>query len=872
MGSLSSTLRNQRANAALLVLFFLSGATALAYQALWVRELQLVFGTTTFAIATVLSAFMAGLAIGGFAVAQVVDRWTRPLAAYGVLEIVIGVYALVFPWLVDLVAPAYLTLWRDLQPGPVLFGMLQFALVGVTLLIPTAMMGATLPLLARFAARELHAAGDGVGTLYAVNTAGAVFGTWLCGFVLLPGLGRSATTWAAASANLVLGLVAVALSRWVGEDHPPTSRDSSSGFSGLEGVVLAAMFLAGGAALVNEVAWTRLLGLMLGASTYAFSIMLLAFLIGIAAGGKIGGRWADRLWKQGGALRVLRAFAAIEIAIALVSCATMYLYPEIPFWYVGLFDAFGAEDRPQAVWWLSLVLAVLVMTPPATLMGIHFPLAVRALTRREDQLGAPVGWVYGANTAGGVVGAFAAGFVLLPRFGVQGTILVASVAGLSAATLLAWRASTNPQQRARWGLGVGFATLAVIGVTRNAPWDPMLMTSGMYHYVSHFSDHSREGIRSYSIDQYDLVFYEEGLSSVVTVAENHETGNLWLANNGKVDASTSADLPTQLLCSLLGLQYVEEPDDVLVIGLASGITAGALTLDPRIETLDVVELEPAVVRAARLFDAHNDHVLDDPRVRIHTNDGRNHVLVAEPNTYDLIVSEPSNPWISGVSNLFTKEFYEIGKSRLKAGGVWSQWVQLYGMDSDSLRTLLATFADVFPYVAVYATIEEADLVLIGADEPMHPTYAHAERLLARPAIQQRLRDVDVDDPWDLVAMYVMGDIQIGAISNGVVRNTDDNMRVEYDAPLSLHMSTKSENYALLLPLTVTPWAALGDDPHAWADLAHAYDRRGDEVRSVRTMIEAIKALPQDDPTREAYLLQAEAWQRAAEDAGASDGR
>ena len=341
MDELAARMRRVTAVNWLLPLFFASGATALTYQTLWVRELQLVFGTSTFAISTVLAAFMGGLAAGGFIMARYADRLTRPLYVYGWLEIGIGIYALIFPFIVSALAPVYLTAWRALQPGPVMFGLIQFALVGTALLLPTAAMGATLPLLARFATHNVGDAGDRVGTLYAINTFGAVIGTLLCGFVLLPQLGRLNTGLLAAGANVVLGLAALQLSRWASEEVRTPGPSGPMPHLPTLPVVTVAIGLAGFSALVYEVAWTRLLGLMLGGSTYTFSVMLVAFLVGIALGGRIGGPMADRWLDQRGQTGVLLAFASIEVGIAVVSYAMMYLYPELPFIYVGLFDSLG---------------------------------------------------------------------------------------------------------------------------------------------------------------------------------------------------------------------------------------------------------------------------------------------------------------------------------------------------------------------------------------------------------------------------------------------------------------------------------------------------------------------------------------------------
>jgi spermidine synthase len=865
MDELIVGLRRERAVRALIPLFFVSGATGLVYQTIWGRQLHLVFGTSTFAIATVLTAFMAGLALGGHWMSKRADTTADPMRLYGLIEVGIGLYALAFPMIVGAVEPAYRWIWQTWSPSPAVFGAAQMLIVGSTLLIPTAMMGATLPLLARFATDRLGAAGDRVGELYAVNTAGAVAGTWLAGFVLLPWLGLWTTTCLAAAANLALGAVAIGLAGWSQAAGVGVVARDVEGFQDVPEVpvrLLVSAAFAGFASLLYEVAWFRVLGLMLGASVYAFSVMLLAFLIGIAAGARVGGPLGDRLLQDGGRPAVLRALAWVEVGVGAASFLMMHLFQELPFWYVWLFDAVSAEQQPGLMWVVSMLIAGLIMTGPAVLMGMAFPLTVRAAIGRPDALGEAVGRVYAYNTAGGVLGAALAGFVLLPGLAVQGTILVGTTINVLAAGLV-W-SLTAPGREALQGvraarLGAAVASLGLVGVIWPPAWDPLLMTAGMYKYVTSFRDHSRAGILDYAVSQYELLYYREGLSSVVTVARNLDSGNLWLANNGKVDASTTIDMPTQVMVSLLPLQFVEEPRTALVIGLASGITAGAVSLVEDLERIDVVELEPAIVDAARLFDDYNHHVLDDPRVTLHLNDGRNHVLLAEPGSYDIVVSEPSNPWLTGVSNLFTREFFELGRTRLAPGGVWSQWVQLYGMDDHDLRSLLGTFADVYPYVLVYAAAEDADIVLLGADHPLIPTPARAERLFTWPPVEEELRKVKMGDAPAILASLMMDRDGVVALAGDTRRNTDDNMRIEYNAPRNLHRDTQRVNVPMLHDASSIPFEAVGEDPDFLLALARAYERDHDPDRAIDAALRAGLLRAPEDPDREEALEQAFSW-------------
>jgi spermidine synthase len=854
-------LRREFAIKTLYPLFFVSGATALIYQTIWARQLHRVFGTSTLAIATVLSAFMAGLALGGLWMSRHADTLERPLATYGLFEVGIGVYGILFPWILKVIIPVYLSLWTVLGSTPTLYTAAQFVLVGVALLVPTTFMGATLPILARFATHSLGAVGDKVGNLYSINTAGAVFGTWLGGFYLLPVFGLWTTTVIAAVANCLLGVGAWFLGQWTKGGHrlDEAAEEEALGVSDRDmTAVVICLGLAGFSSLIYEVAWFRVMGLMLGASVYAFSVMLLAFLIGIALGGKVGGVLGDHVLRSKGQIGVLQLIALCEVGVALLSFGLMYLYQELPVWYVWLFDAFNGEGQVSSIWLISLILSGLVMTPPAVLMGAVFPLGVRAVTGRTSSLGAVVGRLYGVNTLGAVFGAALAGFVFLPLFKVQGTVFLAGAINLLAALVVVWGIEVKTRQR--WFVGLTVAVLALALGTQKPPWDPLIMTAGMYKYASSFSDHSRDGILNYSKEKYELLYYREGLSSVVTVAKNRGSENIWLANNGKVEASTSTDMPTQMLCSLLPIQFVDDPADVLVIGLASGITAGSLTLIDAVQNLNVVELEPAIKDAARIFDDYNYQILDDPRLNLIHNDGRNQVLLSEPGSFDLIVSEPSNPWITGVSNLFTREFFEIGKTRLKPGGVWSQWVQMYGMHMRDLRSVLNTFAEVYPYVAVYTTIEDADIVLLGSDKPLEPSLAAARKLThGSSRIADELVKVGIGDELDLIAMYKMDRDHLLLLAHGAPLNTDDNMLVEYSAPEHLHQDTQSENISMMREYRLVPDKTLGDDPLVWADLAKAYYDQDDVARAIAASVIGARYLTEESELHRSLLDQARAW-------------
>ncbi len=824
------------------VVFFLSGATSLVYETVWGRELHLVFGTSQFAIATVLAAFMTGLALGGWLGGRFADRVQRPLRVYGLLEATVGLYALIFPTIVRGLEPIYLEFWHASSPGPIAFGAFQFVLLGFALLIPTACMGATLPLLVRHVSPKPGEAGAAVGRLYGINTAGAVVGVWLAGFWLLPGLGVHVTTLTVATGNFLL----CGLAFWLDAGAPALAPIPASARSPLPVAVVMIAAFAGVSSLAMEVAWFRLLTLILGASTYAFSVMLLAFLAGIALGGRLGGPIAD---KAKDTRAVYLGLAALQAGVALWSYGAMWIYGLLPVSFVKLY--WLIEGVPELLWPTKCFFAFCVMAPPAVLMGAVFPFLVRAvLSVFAGDAARPVGGVYAANTVGAIIGAFGGGFVLLPQLQVTGTVLFCSSVNLLAAGIAVFAAG----ERRRLALGAALAAVVMtLAWSRPPPWNPMMMTSGVYKYVDNLKEPTLEEIYKRMINRYELLYYKEGLSTVITVARNRMTGNVWLANNGKIDASTTTDMPTQVLVAHTAFLFTgDDAKNVALIGLASGITLGAITLHPELTNIDVVELEPAMAEATVYFDKWNHNALADPRVNVIGNDGRNQLLLTPPGTYDIIVAEPSNPWLTGVSNLFTREFFEMGKARLAPGGIWSQWVQMYGMDGRDLRAVIRTFCEVYPHVLLFSTIQDADLVMIGSERPLPINAALTERLVSKNVgMEAEMGAIGVVDGYDLLSHYLLDRDVAMKMTEGVPLNTDDNLLVEFSAPKNLHRETSGENFLMLLPNAQVPLDGV-PDADGLIRLAQAYDLRGDVTRALITLKEAERREPGREDTQDLY--------------------
>jgi spermidine synthase len=744
----------------ILLAYFLSGAAALLYEVLWLRELTLFCGHTTLAASTVLSAFMGGLALGSALGGRRADRIPpgRLLSVFAALEVGAAATALLSIPLLAKAGAAALALGIVDWPAAARSSA-YFAAAFAILLVPTTLMGATLPVLAkRFGERRL-------ATLYGVNTLGAVLGVGAAGFLLLPGLGVTRTAFVAAALNLLAALLA-----WLcrdGAEKGPAPAASSTPVPLWAAGLLAA---TGAAAMICEVAWTRAFALVLGSTTYAFSIMLLTFLLGLA-----GGSLAFRRLREAGRFRLGRARlgAALAAAGALVFTG-LFFFDAFPYALVRL-SRWGAVS-PGRLWSLQFGLCALVMLGPTLLMGAVFPWVV-SLLAPEDDVASVTGRCYAANTVGAIAGSAGAGLVLIPALGVEGSLVAAAAVYFAAAALCV------DGRRSR----AAFAAAAVAIFVLRPQWDLRLFSSGMFLYGKYYrwledaADFKRE------LDTDRVLFHESGRNATVTVLES-PFGERYLRVNGKTDASEGGDMGTQLLLGYIpSLLHPGRPKTALVVGFGGGFSAGALATDPDLERIDVVEIEPKVVEAARYFDRSNRRVLDDPRVSVRYADARQ-VLASPGIKYDLISSEPSNPWISGIAYLFTKEAFEQARSRLAEDGVFAQWFHSYFMTEEDFRMVVRTFLEVFPHAALW-TNGEADYFLIGRNRPFAIDY---ERLAARyrddAALRGDLRRVGrgFDHPFTLLASaYALGGDDLKNYAKGAPLHLDDRPVLEFAAARSI---------------------------------------------------------------------------------------
>jgi spermidine synthase len=904
--------------------FFFSGAAGLIYQVVWTRMLTQIFGNTTYAIATVLAAFMAGLAIGSYLFGQIADRGKNDFLLYGLLEAGVGIYGFAVPWLFAMAQKIYGPIFGLNETYPFIFNLVLFCLSFVLLVFPTLLMGATLPVLSRFYVRSFAQFGRRVGDLYATNTMGAVIGCAAAGFFLIPTLGMRATVFVAAGVNLLIALLILIVDRlrrkeleplWqvAAEERPANEAEASPLW--LPWILLISFGLSGFASLVYENAWTRALTLVIGSSIYSFTTMLVTFLIGLALGGFLYARFFGEREAR------LSTFGLIELYVGLAAAATIPLFERLPLIFVRLLQGFG--DTFTVFLYLQMFLSALVMFVPTVLLGMTFPLVARLFTQSLYRVGSGVGNSYAANTIGAVLGAFAGGFILIPNIGVQNTILFAVILNLLIGCVLVF-ADPRMALVPRFALGAVVLALAVLVPLRLPRWDQHILTSGVTIYYDRYEGLPTNSLRLEEMRRDDVLYYREGLTTTVSVHRIAGSEYIYFKSNGKIDGSYG-DALSQLMTSYIPMFLHPRAEQALTIGLGSGMSAKALATFDTLKEIEVIEIEPAMIEASRFFDramvkieklpdgvsfpkaagsriwydadkkqlfykgvmeeeersklmkmsddrdyratidtlyrrARNSRasgVLEDKRVRVIPTDGRNYIL-ATPKYYDVITAEPSNPWIAGIANLYTREFYQVIKSKIKDDGIFAQWFHNYSMSPDDFRMVFRTFVEAFPHVTLWS-MKESDFLLVGSKQEHRFDYAAVKKIYDNNAmLRSDLEYLGLSDIYAVQGFYRMGKENLLEFSKGADINTDDGAQLEFSAPKSLRRATTELNRKLMSPYLVDspPW--LKNKPLAVPEAMHHYYMAQSYVASVshsRALKELEQAVRLDPTNSKFYVLQ-----------------
>ncbi|MBI3096645.1 MAG: fused MFS/spermidine synthase [Planctomycetes bacterium] len=822
-------------------LFFASGSAGLIYQVVWTREVTLLVGGTTIATGLVLALFLGGLGLGAWLGGRWTTRHGGSLRLYAILEAAIALCgALALPVLRSLDGPIG-ALWRACEPHLTAASVAACLVVGVVLFIPTLFMGATLPVLCQAFIRRHDQIANETGRLYGLNTLGASFGALVTAFALIPAFGMTTSAWIAAAVNGAVAVIA-----WLAGGkrslRAPPPAPAEAGEAPVDAtpsprVAAAVIFgVSGFCALLYEVAWTRTLSLAVGSSTYAFGAMLSVFILGLGLGGLGGGRWAAR---HRGSLATL---GWLQAAIGFSVIAGLPLLGQVPLYLLRLPPEVGRSFGSWTV--VILGCAAGVMLLPAFASGMMFPVLNAIAVRDAGRIGRWVGVAYGVNTLGSVAGSLTGAFVLLPRLGLEGTLAFAAALQVASAAVTLRLASASIGATLRAGALFAGAAAALALCPR---WDPAIVSSGVFlspywaedRKLEQDPEEVREAVKR---GMGTLLFRAEGAHGSVVVHEV-SSGSRVLRINGKSDASESGDMATQTLVAVAPLLLRPNPSEIFVLGLGSGVTAGILAGMEPSPRVTVAEFVPEVIEAARLFEKVNFGVNDRPNVEILPVDGRA-CLAYSARTYDLIVSEPSNPWQAGMAHCFTDEFFRIARTRLRPGGLFVQWVQGYGLGDREFTLLLETFRDVFPCVYVWEGAPSVDFILVGSVDPPEASWAAARTLLETRHFREIGATLDLESPGAWLGFFVGGPDACGRIPPGGERHTDDRMQMEMRMARLLNQNMWGSLGPLLVRLLESPEVLYADVPAAEAArlrgvpamrramyeaLAAQYDRRHDEA-------------------------------------------
>ncbi len=799
------------------LLFFVSGATGLAYQIIWFRRFSHVWGSSSLAFAAVGGSFLLGLGLGAYGIGRFSDRLARPLRWYGRAELAIGVLALLIPFEITAMVNASVGLYAYIPEAIVLRYLVQSCLTLLVIGPSCVLMGGTLPLLIRQLTTREGSLDQATGWLYALNTFGAAVGCYLTGFHLLPWLGLLWTNNLAAMVNIAIGLISIQASRTAASLTPtkaaPVASTASPWNWPLAGPYLAAA-LAGCAALILEMTWTRQLTLVLGGSTYALTATLFVVLFGIGLGSLLFHVFRGAASRPG--------LPVVVVGILLLSTlAGKLCLPSLAVWVSpAAVQQWRADPSGNALVCIAVSAALELI--PALAMGFLFPLFVHLTHASAKQVGAAVGNIYAWNTLGSIVGANLTAVLLFPQIGTAGCMALA--AGLYLVALLAILSWRGWPQLAT-GAAIAAAGAAVM-MLLGQPIDPRLTNMGFYLYGDpRLVDKDYPNSPSFSA----IIprFLREGPSCNVFVSGD-KSQKLDLRLNGKVDAGNGSDMVTQLGLAYFPRMFKPDAKEVLVIGFGSGCTSGRSLLFPGTR-VTCCEIEPAVYEAAEQFgavnlrpheksrdwlEARNAKLPVDERLTpaeidaqarfsIILGDGRT-AIQGSHRKYDLIISEPSNPWLAGVSNLFTQEFFHSAREHLTAGGVLAQWIQTYNFTLEDYLMIVRTLRSEFPHYGVVTLLGGVDTVLLASNKPLIPT---ATDIAALQTIVNGTPAISADFntwlggselPWVLLQNYQLGEDQLNRLvdsdPSGAI-NSDLQLQLEFDAPLHLFRNLEQRETA-----------------------------------------------------------------------------
>jgi spermidine synthase len=793
------------------LMFFLSGAAALIYEVVWVRSLSLVFGGTHLAVTAVLSVFMGGLALGSYLLGRYVDRVDKPLRLYGFLEIGIAVSALAFIVMMKFYPVAYTCLAQGKDDHRLYLSLIRILLAVIALIIPTTLMGGTLPVLTRFVSRHSSAIGAPLSLLYGFNTLGAVAGAAAAGFFLLRFYSVSAALFTAISINFAIGFCGLLLpgrslsgskDTFADTGRPARDRDGRRPAPSLEGdlsrylpsvkLVLFGIGVSGFCALGYEVLWTRILTMTIGTSVYGFTVMLMAFLTGIALGSEAYGLIFRTLPSQAGTGqgRIVGFFGFVQLIIGGSALLVTIYIRDLPVhaFYLRNFFASTGLNAFDARQWANIALAFSYLLIPSFFMGLAFPLAGEVAAFAQKKIGHTVGRVLTYNTIGAILGSAISGFLLIYLFGIERSLQFLSVINIGLGFLVMLSILHNKIVNATI-VTLSLALILFLALDQDAfrVWDAKYFAIFRNNQPDAFDTPAK--IKD-AKENTDVLYYHEGVNETISVIKI-KGGNQAVLVNGKVVASADlGDQQCQLTLGHLPMLLHKDPKKVLVVGLGTGMTVGAVSVHPELEELTLAEIEPSVPGAARTFGKYNNHVLDNPKLRIVFNDGRNFLMTTDKK-FDVITADPIHPWTQGSGYLYTEEYFKTASEHLSPGGIMCQWLPIYELKVKDLRSVARTFSINFKYTMAWLTAHDAEI--IGSNAPIIIDEQELQRRISSPAVHDDLKRVAMGSATDFLSYFIMGTDAMTAFGKGGVINTDDNLYLEFSTPVAVGINTMGRN-------------------------------------------------------------------------------
>ncbi len=798
-----------------LAFFFISGACGLLYQVVWTRKLVLLFGTTSYAVSTVLSIFFLGLGLGSLWGGKLADKHTHPMRLYGIFEVIIGIWALLFIVFISAGESLVIYILQMVGPSYTMGIVLRGLMATLFLLVPVTLMGATLPLLSRFVTAYGPVQGLRIGGLYSLNTFGAVAGCLVTGFTLLATYGYTKTTLIGAVLNIGVGILAWGLSIKTegkngitnstqpnidsGRTESTPEKNESSISSRLAFMVVMAFALSGFCSLALEVMWMRLLTVLFLGTTYAFTTMLTSVLCGIALGSSFAALIIDRIKDR------VVAYGFIQTVTGAACVIMLMVFPALPDMLQEARFNTGSNWDQMVIRKFMISFSVLFI--PTFLFGMSFPFVVRIIANSPLNLGKSIGRLYSANTFGGVLGSLVGGYLLIPTLGTHmGILLLSAVLGISGIILIGGSPHSSRLYKGVLGIICAFAIAWGIHAMQREAGDGMI-------------DVSKEMNDWFLPEDQRIVDYNEGVEGTVMVTApiSGKEGTdrvLWI-NAVQATASIEKGVKMNRFQGVLPFFFDRPMDNALFICFGSGVTAGTLSLSP-FEQIDAVEISGDVLEMAEHFKVDNFDVLNSPRINAIVDDGRNYLLTTEKQ-YDLITFEPMPLALSGVSTFYTKEYYEQCLDHLTEDGIVSQWIPLHnGLTVDVVQSLVKTFTEVFPEVTAWFI--NADLFLIGSQNPQSISYSGLEQALANaPELEAGLGKVYLPNVPELLATYFTNKEGLEAFAGDAAVMSDDLPWAEFLAPKMIFNRNVPDLLKALEPQRQSPLTILAEETgNDWA--------------------------------------------------------